>query len=413
MRMETAKYHLFECVGIELEYMIVNRNDLNVMPIADRLLAAEAGEITTDLERGDIAWSNELVLHVIELKTNGPVRTLAGVSKRFQDNIARINELLADFGGCLMPTAAHPWMDPLTETRLWPHQYSPIYAAYNRIFGCRGHGWSNLQSVHINLPFANDAEFGRLHAAIRLVLPIIPALTAASPILDGAAAGYLDARMQVYGTNSVKIPSIAGKIIPERAFSQKQYTERIFAPMYADIAPHDPDGILQHEFLNSRGAIARFDRGAIEIRVVDLQECPRADLAAAGLIVACLTRLAGQRWAPLAEQMAWEVDPLASIYQETIRSAGEAVIENPAYLGLFGVNGRRMTAMDLWRHIRADCLAEGPDPGCEQALSHMLKRGPLAGRILQALNGDLRPESVKAVYARLCRCLRDDALFLA
>ena len=50
-----------------------------------------------------------------------------------------------------------------------------MYEAYDRIFDCRGHGWANLQAVHLNLPFSGDEEFGRLHAAIRLVLPIMPA----------------------------------------------------------------------------------------------------------------------------------------------------------------------------------------------------------------------------------------------
>ena len=49
--------------------------------------------------------------------------------------------------------------------------------------------------------------------------------------------------------------------------------------MYDDIAPLDPDAVLQHEWLNARGAIARFDRNTIELRVLDVQECPRADLA--------------------------------------------------------------------------------------------------------------------------------------
>ena len=44
-------------------------------------------------------------------------------------------------------------MHPETEMQLWQHNYSKIYALYNRIFDCRGHGWSNVQSMHINLPF--------------------------------------------------------------------------------------------------------------------------------------------------------------------------------------------------------------------------------------------------------------------
>jgi len=48
-------------------------------------------------------------------------------------------------------------MDPNREMVIWPHDYSVVYEAFNRIFDCRGHGWANLQAVHLNLPFADDA----------------------------------------------------------------------------------------------------------------------------------------------------------------------------------------------------------------------------------------------------------------
>ena len=88
-----------------------------------------------------------------------------------------------------MPTGMHPWMDPAREFELWPHGDREIYAAFDRIFDCRGHGWANLQSMHLNLPFADDDEFGRLHAAIRALLPLLPALAASSPFADGHARG--------------------------------------------------------------------------------------------------------------------------------------------------------------------------------------------------------------------------------
>ena len=97
--------------------------------------------------------------------------------------------------------------------------------------------------------------------------------------MEGRLAGSLDARLEVYRTNTQRIPSVAGRIIPEQAFDRAAYTRIIFDPMYAQIAPHDPSGVLRDEFLNARGAIARFSRGAIEIRVIDVQECPAADLA--------------------------------------------------------------------------------------------------------------------------------------
>ena len=76
--------HLFEGFGVELEYMIVDRESLDICPIADKALAFIAGEMIGDVERGALAWSNELVLHVIELKTNGPAPTLSGLTNLFQ-----------------------------------------------------------------------------------------------------------------------------------------------------------------------------------------------------------------------------------------------------------------------------------------------------------------------------------------
>ena len=68
--------HLFEGYGVELEYMIVDRSTMNVCSLADKVLAAVGGPWTREVHCGPLAWSNELVLHVIELKTNGPAKTL-------------------------------------------------------------------------------------------------------------------------------------------------------------------------------------------------------------------------------------------------------------------------------------------------------------------------------------------------
>ena len=153
---------MFEAFGIELEYMLVDARTLDVLPKSDELLRSVAGEMTSEVDLDGISWSNELVLHVIELKTSEPARQLEGLAEQFGAHLRRINELLLAVGGRLMPTAMHPWMDPHREPVLWPHDYSVVYETYDRIFGCQGHGWSNLQSVHLNLPCADDAEFGRL-----------------------------------------------------------------------------------------------------------------------------------------------------------------------------------------------------------------------------------------------------------
>src|SRR6266542_4969517 len=238
---ESSPLHLFEGLGDELEYMIVDADSLNVLPVADEILRSAAGEYVNDVECGEISWSNELALHVIELKTTEPVPYFDGLAVKFQENVREINERLAPLGGRLMPSAMHPWMDPFREVRLWPHDYSPVYEAFNRIFDCRGHGWANLQSVHLNLPFANDKEFACLHAAVRLLLPLLPALAASSPVVEGGQTGLLDSRMEVYRSNSAHIPSITGLVVPEPVNSRAEYEQKILQRIYRDIAPHDPD----------------------------------------------------------------------------------------------------------------------------------------------------------------------------
>ena len=131
----------------------------------------------------------------------------------------------------------------------------------------------------------DDAEFEKLHAAVRILLPIIPGLSASSPIFEGKDTGFKDARMHVYKTNQKEIPEMTGKVIPEQLFSRQDYFDGIFEPINKAIKPYDSENILDHHFLNSRGAIARFDRDAIEIRVIDIQECPKADVAIAVLII--------------------------------------------------------------------------------------------------------------------------------
>ncbi len=170
-------FHLFEVFGVELEYMIVNQSDLRIQPIADQVLVDAAGNISADLECGEITWSNELSAHVIELKTTDPVTELEKIEVAFSENIREINRRLKSLNAMLLPGAAHPLLVPLHETYLWKHEGHEIYDCYNRLFDCRDHGWVNLQSVHLNLPFSGDQEFSALHAAVRLLLPLLPVLS--------------------------------------------------------------------------------------------------------------------------------------------------------------------------------------------------------------------------------------------
>jgi gamma-glutamyl:cysteine ligase YbdK (ATP-grasp superfamily) len=412
--MSRQRLKLFAAHGVEIEYMIVSADRLDVRPISDELLKAVCGSYVSDYEKEPIAWSNELVTHVVELKTHRPATDLLPLTAAFQNEVGDINRRLAAMGARLMPTAMHPWMDPFRETRLWPHEHSPIYEAYDRIFDCRGHGWSNLQSVHLNLPFAGDEEFGRLHAAIRLVLPLLPGLAASSPIQDGRATGLLDNRLENYRLNSVRIPSITAAVIPEPVYTEAAYRTEIFQRMYNDIAPFDPEGVLQDEFLNARGAIARFDRGSIEIRLLDTQECPQADLAIVGLVSAVLRALTENRWSSTAEQQAFPTEPLATLFRMATRLGDAAEVADVALLRLLGWQASIPPSLgELWHHLMTDLWSDdSPEAGqWRQPLELIFREGCLARRILKATGHHADRERLATVYGALCNCLEEGRMF--
>ncbi len=399
---------LFDAYGVELEYMIVDAETLSIKPIADRLLEAVAGEITSEVEQGEISWSNELALHVVELKTTRPAGSLEPVPALFQASVDRINELLWPLGARLLPTAMHPWMNPDKELKLWPHDYSEFYKTFDRIFDCRGHGWANLQSVHLNLPFADDAQFGPLHAAVRLLLPIMPALAASSPIVERRVTGLLDSRLDAYRTNAQSVPSVTGLVVPEPVFTRHDYEQTILEPMYRAMEPLDPEGILRHEWCNARGAIARFERNTIEVRVLDMQEQPLADVAICAAVSRTLRAMIDGRWTGRTEQRSLPTETLAGILDEVIRDGERAVIRDRVFLAQFGVAATAVEAGALWSGLIEQLIDRSST--WRAPLETILTAGPLARRILRAL-GDDPADRLLPVYRRLAECLAEGTLF--
>jgi len=410
---QPSRIHLFQGYGVELEYMLVDRDTLEIKPITDELLKHVLGAYGSDVDNGIVTWSNELVLHVVELKSTKPESNFAALELAFAENIKRINSILQQWNSMLMPGAAHPFMDPLKETKLWPHENNEVYAIYNKIFDCRGHGWSNLQSTHLNLPFYDDEEFAKLHAAVRLILPILPALCASSPMLDGKSTGMLDTRLKFYKSNQAKIPSITGKVIPEAVFSRRLYLNTIYEKIKSDIAPFDPQQELNPIWVNSRGAIPRFDRGSIEIRVMDIQECPAADLAIVAFVIEIIKAFTGGKFIDHETQIKWKTDVLAQLLDQTAEKAQDAVIANVEYLNVFGYPDKSATAGDLWRHILESMLREnnGALQKWKPQLDVIIGKGTLAARILNSIDHVQSREAVISTYKELSACLAENRMF--
>lgn len=406
---------LFQGYGVEIEYMVVDRIERAIRSVVPALLDDLDAHPCPDVRgaahpQGRVEWSNELVSHVAEAKCAAPEPDLAAFVAPLNRAVDHVNALLAPGGTCLMPSAAHPWMDPARDPELWPREYHEIYEEYDRIFGCATHGWTNLQSVHLNLPFHpghtapdGEGEFGRLHAAIRLVLPLVPALAAASPYLDGRFTGLLDARMQHYRYNSLIIPAMTGDLIPEAVFTPEAYRRDILETIYAQSAPLDPMGILRDEWANARGAIARFDRNAIEIRVVDSQEYPLADLAVCFAVAGAVRLLVEETLAPYAWQKQWSVARLYRLFFDAVRDAEQAEVMDPDYAALFGVPRPRATFGELWASLlnRPELYSPVFQPWFDVYRRH----GTLARRLLARAGANPDRDALRGLAHDLCACL--------
>ena len=414
-----SNYKIWERFGVEMEFMIVDRETLQVLPRADIPLGKDKdGNQLSDVEYDDIGLSNELVSHVLEFKCAHPKSTFDGLGKRFFHEIRRANKKLEKIGAMLLPSAAHPFMDP-AEMQLWPYDCNDIYQTYDRIFNCKGHGWANLQSTHLNLSFDGDDEFGELHAAIRLLLPLIPAIAASSPYLDGKYTGFKDARIEVYRHNQDKVPEIAGLVIPEKAYTYDEYNTQIFDKVKKAIAPYDPEHLLNHFFLNSRGAIARFDRGAIEIRLVDIQECPNADIAIVELEIATLKAIASGKLAngkaphTMKEYREFLRDfdtaRLSEMLTQTSRDAEDTVIDWSEYLAVFGMEGK-CTAGELWKHV-FDAVKGDLTEVSRNVMEQMLARGTLSSALYRALGDAPSRKDFVTEYKKLADCLAHNRLY--
>ena len=411
--MSQYPYAAFSGYGIEIEHMIVDAETLDVKPIADELLKSAGGGYDIEVERGAANWSNELALHVIEMKTAGIVTDFAAAARTFREQVDDMNARLVPLGARLLPGGMHPWMNPDREMRLWPHENDVIYRTFDRIFDCRGHGWANLQSVHINLPFQDDAEFERVHAAARVILPLIPALCASSPFVEGARAPELDHRIAVYRHNARRVPSVSGSVIPERVFSRASYERDLLERIYDDLRPLDPEETLLEEWVNARGAIARFDRGAVEIRLIDTQECPEQDLAVVALVTAVVRALAEERFAPLADLKKPSEHELLAVLVPLIERGSAGVVDDRAFLSLFGLD-EPLRARDLWQKLALRTLA-ADDPAWP-GLRVIFEHGTLAERLVAATESNVaRPsaEALKHTYARLADALRTGHPFVA
>lgn len=186
----------------------------------------------------------------------------------------------------------------------------------------------------------------------------------------------------------------------------------MYEKIKADIAPYDTNQILNPIWVNSRGAIPRFDRGSIEIRLMDVQECPSADMAIIALVIETIKSLVAEKMMNLEGQMRLKTEVLAGILDETTQHGRHAKIYSSEYFHAFGL-AEFCTAGEIWKKIFStfqeskNQVVKNYEPELKVILEHSL-----TDRMIKNLDGDTSKESITRLYKKLCDCLAQNKLLI-
>ena len=230
-------------------------------------------------------------MHVMELKANAPFKSPVEFEETMQNAVQTLSQIVQKHGARLLGTGMHPLLK-LEDTAVWPHYHRKIYREYGKIFNLHQHGWLNIQSFHLNLPYQKEVDGVQMHNLLANLSAYLPAVAASSPIYEGKFGADVDNRLQFYKVNQKEIPSITADVIPQYTNSFSRYRHDVIVQYSEDLARAGADkAILWREWVNSRGVIFRFDRCALEVRVMDEQECIKSDVALSCFVRAALRGL--------------------------------------------------------------------------------------------------------------------------
>jgi hypothetical protein len=257
-----------------------------------------------------------------------------------------------------------------------------------------------------------------MHNASACLLPYLPALTASSPIYEGRLGPLVDNRLGFYRSNQARFPEVTGDVVPEYVSSLGDYRTRILDPIYRRLRATPGAERLRHEWINSRGVILRFMRSALEVRVLDTQECVKMDAACAAVIRAALrvmTKELREGRLRLPEHGALVAD-----FGRVAAEGRGAEVEAPHWREWLGVSPRRglsagQAMAELVRRA-SDALARSDRAYSKLALER-LEKGNLSERIRKRLarwadgDGIVPLDRMRPLYRDLQTCLETNEVW--
>jgi glutamate---cysteine ligase / carboxylate-amine ligase len=252
-------------VGVEEEFSILHPDTLDLVPRFDELrTAAEDDRLLHESITG------ELICSEIEI-ISGVGGDLADALTRQRERRGRLFALAGAHGAALGATGTHPWADYRAQLIIDTEHYRRVEEGLKYV------AWrNNTFSLHVHLGVRDVDRAVRICDRLRPVLPLLLAISANSPYLDGRDTGLHSARTQCF-TKSFPRCGVPDAFGGWRAY--RDYIEFLtrtrsiveFTQVWWSVRPH-------------------FGFGTVEVRICDAQATAQESDALVSLMVACIAQ---------------------------------------------------------------------------------------------------------------------------
>jgi glutamate---cysteine ligase / carboxylate-amine ligase len=254
-------------VGLEEEFAILDPVSYELIPRYEDLRDAAASDaILSESVCGELISSE--------------VEIVSGVGADVHDAFARQRErrrrlfaLAAAQGVALGASGTHPWADYRRQPIIDTEHYRRVEE------GLRYVAWrNNTFSMHVHVGVRDLDRAVRVCDRLRPVLPLLLAVSANSPYLDGQDTGLHSARTQSFTKSFPRcgVPDAFGGWAAYREYIEFLVRTRSiveFTQVWWSVRPH-------------------FRFGTVEVRICDAQSTAQESEALAALMVACVAQAA-------------------------------------------------------------------------------------------------------------------------
>jgi glutamate---cysteine ligase / carboxylate-amine ligase len=254
-------------VGVEEEFSILDGETLDLVPCFEQLRTAAAQDRTLHEH-----ITGELISSEIEI-ISGAGSDLHDALARQHERRTRLFALAARQGVALGATGTHPWADYREQPIIDTEHYRRVEEGLKYV------AWrNNTFSLHVHVGIRDIDRAVRICDRLREVLPLLLAVSANSPYLDGRDSGLHSARTQSFTRSFPRcgVPEAFGSWRAYRAyidFLLRTHSIVEFTQVWWSVRPH-------------------FAFGTVEVRICDAQASANESDALASLIAACIAQAA-------------------------------------------------------------------------------------------------------------------------